>query len=160
MIEGKDLPVTTSAKILRVTISDNLKWNDHVLECVKKANKRLFFIVSLNRANVHLKDILDYYCCSIRSVLEYYAPVYHHTLQAYLSEELERVQKRVIKILAQHLSYSKALTIFGLKNRRSNGWEVRRQILSIMADRLTLARVRKWIPSCRLAEAHKRRFGA
>ena len=113
-IESKDLPVVTSAKILGVTISDNLKWNDHVLECVKKANKQLFFIV---------KDILDFYCCSIRSVLEYCAPVYRHTLPAYLSEELQRVQKRVIKILATHLSYSEALTIFGLttlKDRRSN----------------------------------------
>ena len=67
--------------------------------------------------------MLDFYCCSIRSVLEYCAPVYHHALPAYLSEELERVQKRVIKILAPHLSYSEALTIFGLtklKDRRSN----------------------------------------
>ena len=31
--------------------------------------------------------------------------------------------------------------------RVANGWEVRRPILSIMADRLTLARIRKWIPN-------------
>ena len=121
--EGNDLPVVTSAKILGVTISDNLKWNDHVLECIKKANKRLFFIVSLKRANVPVKDNLDFYCCSIRSVLEYCAPVYHHALPAYLSEELERVQKRITKILAPRLPYSEAFTIFGLtrlKDRRSN----------------------------------------
>ena len=31
--ECNDLPVVTSAKILGVTMWDNLKWNDHVLEC-------------------------------------------------------------------------------------------------------------------------------
>ena len=87
----------------------------------QEANKRLFFIVSLKRANVPVKDILDFYCCSITSVLEYCALVYHHALPAYLSEELE--QKRVINILAPHLCYCEALTVFGLKtlkNRRSN----------------------------------------
>ena len=55
-----------SVKILGVTISSDLKWNEHISECIKKANKRLYFIVLLKRANVPLSDIVHFYCTVIR----------------------------------------------------------------------------------------------
>ena len=123
VIEGNKLLVVSSAKILGVTISDNLKWNDHVLECIKKANKRLFFIVLLRRANVPTKDILDFYFCTVRPILEYCVPVYHHVLPKYLNEELERVPNCVTKIFASKSSYDECIANFGLttlKERREN----------------------------------------
>ena len=43
-VDGNKLPVTNYAKMLDVTISSDLKWNNHIVDCIKKANKRLFFI--------------------------------------------------------------------------------------------------------------------
>ena len=80
MINGKELSVSNSVKILGVTISSDLKWNDHISECIKKANMCLYFIVLLKRTNVPLSDIVNFYCTVIRSVLEYCAPVFHHAL--------------------------------------------------------------------------------
>ena len=78
-IDGNKLPVTDCAKILGVTISSDLKWNNHIVDCIKKANKRLYFIVLLKRARVPLNDIVNFYCTTIRPVLEYCTPVFHHT---------------------------------------------------------------------------------
>ena len=43
-VDGNELPVTDCAKILGVTISSDLKWNNHIVDCIKKVNKRLYFI--------------------------------------------------------------------------------------------------------------------
>ena len=38
------------AKVLGVTICKDLKWNEHVYELIRKADKRLYFFVLLLRA--------------------------------------------------------------------------------------------------------------
>ena len=91
-IDGKDLSVVENAKILGVNISNDLKWNDHVEQAIKKANKRLYLLVQLRRAGVGAKSLIKFYCTVIRPVLEYGAQVFHHNLQDYLCEDLERVQ--------------------------------------------------------------------
>ena len=45
IINGKGVETVKSAKLLGVTISDDLSWNEHVREVVKKASKRLYFLV-------------------------------------------------------------------------------------------------------------------
>ena len=64
---------------------NSLKWNNHVSESIKKANKRLYFIILLKRARVPVMDIIKFYCTTIRPVLEYASPVFHHALPAYLN---------------------------------------------------------------------------
>ena len=48
--------------ILRLTITDYLKWTRHVTEIIKKANKRIYFVVQLKRAKVPPKEIITFYC--------------------------------------------------------------------------------------------------
>ena len=83
-VDSKELPVVNSAKILGVTLANNLKWNDIVSESIKKVNKHLYFLVMLKRAGVPLKDIVAFYTTAIRPVLEYCSPVFHHALPKYL----------------------------------------------------------------------------
>ena len=47
VVGGKELSKKQRAKILGVTISKDLKWNGHVYESIRKANKRLHFLVLL-----------------------------------------------------------------------------------------------------------------
>lgn len=82
--------------------------------CIKKANKRLYFIVLLKRARVPLTDIVNFYCTTIRPILEYCAPVLHHALSAYLNEDIERIQKRVLSIISPEMSYWECLDSLGL----------------------------------------------
>ena len=42
IIEGKELELVASTKLLDLTITNYLTWNDHVTEIIKKASKRLF----------------------------------------------------------------------------------------------------------------------
>ena len=41
-IEGKEVELVTSTKLLGLTIANNLTWNNHVTEITKKTGKRLF----------------------------------------------------------------------------------------------------------------------
>ena len=109
------------AKVLGVIISNTLQWNHHVAEVVKKANKCLYFLVLLKRANVPFADIISFYRTCIRPILKYCAPVFHHGLPAYLSDDLENIQRRTLSIISPGASYCHNLELFNvgiLKNRR------------------------------------------
>ena len=64
--------------------------------------------------NIPLSDIVNFYCTVIRPVLEYCAPVFHHALPQYLSDDIERVQKRALSIICPYASYSECLVRFDL----------------------------------------------
>ena len=61
IVDGKELSVIKYAKILGVTLSSDLSRNDNVSETVKKANKRLYFLVLLKRAGVNPCDVVNFY---------------------------------------------------------------------------------------------------
>ena len=56
----------------------------------------------------------NFYCTTVRPVLEYCAPVSHPALPQYLSEDIERVQKRTLSIIRPKVPYSECLVRFGL----------------------------------------------
>ena len=93
------LEAVDHAKILGLIISNSLQWNHHVNHIIKKANKRLYCLVQLKRAKISKKDIVNFYCTCIRPTLEYASQVFHHSLPKYLSDDIERVQKRSLAII-------------------------------------------------------------
>ena len=50
-----------------------------------------------------------FYCSAIRSVLEYACMLFHRSLPRYLSEDLERIQKRAMGIILPDYKYRDAL---------------------------------------------------
>ena len=94
----------TEVKILGLNISINLLWNEHTSDMIKKANKRLFFWSYL-RASVPSNDILNFYRTRVRPVLEYCVPLFHHSLPAYLCNDIERVQRRALSVIAPASPY-------------------------------------------------------
>ena len=111
---GEALPIVESVKILGLVMTGTLQWKDNIRESIKKANKRLYFIVLLKRAGVNVNDVLNFYCTVIRPVLEYCAQAFHHSIPKYLADELETVQKRVLKILSPVMTYCEALEYYRL----------------------------------------------
>ena len=104
----KQIEVVSSAKLLGAVVSDNLPWKAHVESICKKAATRLYFLKQLKRSKVPPKDMLLFYTTRIRPVLEYACPVFHHSLPQYLSNEMERLQKRALRIIQPDLSYAEA----------------------------------------------------
>ena len=61
-----ELERVNSVKVLDVTIAGTLQWNCHISDVLKKANKRMFFLILLKRAKVPVRDIISFFltCCS------------------------------------------------------------------------------------------------
>ena len=119
VVSDKNLTVVHNAKILGLTISNNLTWNTHIGEIITKANKRMYFLVLLRNAGVPSSDIVNFYCTCVRPLLEYCAPVFHHAIPSYLSEDLERIQKRALNGISPGHSYCDNLARIGLKTLQS-----------------------------------------
>ena len=45
----QELDIVQSAKLLIVTATNNLLWNEHINDVVKKASKRLYFLVQFSK---------------------------------------------------------------------------------------------------------------
>ena len=99
IIEGKEVEWVTSTKLRGLTIANDLTWNDHVTEIIKKASKRLYFLTQLKRAGVPKQDLALFYVSCVRSVIDYAALVFFNGLPSYLKKELVRLKKRAISII-------------------------------------------------------------
>ena len=97
-------------KLLGVIISDDPKLNAHVEFVIAKAAKTLFALRLLKRAGVMPKDILKVYLSNVRSVLEYAAPVWQD-IPAYLSDAIESIQRRALRIIFPNSSYQQVLDL-------------------------------------------------
>ena len=97
--EGKEVELVTSTKLLGLTIANDLTWSDHVTEITKKANKRLYFLTQLKRAEVPKQDLALFYVSCVRSVIDYAAPVFSNGLPQYSKKELVPLEKRSISII-------------------------------------------------------------
>ena len=109
VINRKAIEVVSTVKLLGLNISSDLRWNCHVAEISKKVASRLYFLKQLKRANIPAKDLLIFYLTCIRPVTEYASPVFHNALPAYLSAELEQLQKHAMRIIFPFVPYSTAL---------------------------------------------------
>ena len=97
-VNGNAFEIVKSVKILGVTIRNGLKWNDHVDNITAKASRRIYLLKQLKRAGIDRKALIQFYCACIPSVLENACQAFHSSLPAYLSDQIERVQKRVLRV--------------------------------------------------------------
>ena len=103
-IDTKALESVDAHKVLRVTIQSNLKWDLHINDVVAKASKRLHILHVLKRGGVPSLN---------KSVLEHCCPVWHNVLPVKLSDSIEPVQKRALRITFPALHYQEALATTG-----------------------------------------------
>ena len=72
IINEQQLGIVRSAKILGITLTDDLKWNKHIGIVVFKPSKILYYLLTqLQRAGVDENHLIDVYNACIRSVVEY-----------------------------------------------------------------------------------------
>ena len=113
---------------------ENLRWNCHVEKIITKGNKRMFFIIQLKRAGIPVDDIVPFYCTCFRPVVEYSSPVFHHGLPKYLSDDIEGVQKRALKIISPSMSYTDNLNRFNLQSLKARREDHCRKLFSTVVS--------------------------
>ena len=91
----------------------NARFRRLSFEVVAKGSKKLHILRVLKRGGVPPADPLKVYFALIRSVLEYFCPVWHNALSVKLSDSIERVQKRALRIIFPALHYQEALATTG-----------------------------------------------
>jgi len=70
----------SSFKLLGLHLDADFLWQSQIEAVTSKVTKRLYFLKQLKRAGVPYAQLLHYYLAVIRPVLEYAAPVWHHSL--------------------------------------------------------------------------------
>ena len=106
-------------------MDDNMKWNTNTEKIVKKAAKRLFLLKVLKSYGASSGDMKDFYVAVIRPTLEYGASVWNGGITSDQSKEIERIQKRALKIICGEDDYDKILQaarLASLKERRDRMW--------------------------------------
>ena len=114
VVSNQPLEIVKSAKLLGINISSDLKWNIHITEIMKKCTSRFYFVRQLKLAHLATSELLTFYLCCIRPVAEYGCQLFHNALPKYLSADLERIQKRALKIIHPELTYREALAVCNL----------------------------------------------
>ena len=107
----------SSVKLLGIHLDANFSWTTHVEAVLSKATQRLYFLKQLKRAGLPDHQLRHFYLAVIRSVLEYAAPVWHHSLTKAQTDQLEAIQKRAIRIMCpftKGMPYTNALFVTDL----------------------------------------------
>ena len=121
VIDGQQLERVTAYKLLGLWVEDDLKWKSNVKYLVKKAAKRLFCLNILKSYNTPVQDLKLFFTPVVRSILGYCAQVWLGNLPKDRSRDLERIQKRAVRINFPELTYDEALlkcNLVTLESRR------------------------------------------
>ena len=95
---GANITTTSCVKLLGVTFSEDMRWNTHITNVIKKASRRLYVLYNLKHANCPTDMMYKVYVALIRSILLYCYPCFCNS-PAYLKEKLVGVEKRALRII-------------------------------------------------------------
>ena len=98
-----------------------MKRNTNTDKIVKKAAKRLSLFKVLKSYGASTSDMKDFYVAVIRPTFEYGAQVWNGGITKDQSKEIERIQKRALKIIYMEDDYDQCLQttkLTSLKERR------------------------------------------
>ena len=156
-IDNMQLPNVSSVKILGVTIQSNLKWDAHILDIIKRCNRKLYMFRSIKQHGLSLEDLKTVYIGYIRPVLEYCAPVFNSGITNSQVKSLERIQKRVLKMMLgkKYVSYENACYLLNLPTL-----EARRRKLSEDFSKTLINHpaCRNWLPPRRTIQRSLRHY--
>jgi hypothetical protein len=123
--ECDPLEVIYETRLLGVIITSNLSWSSHVNDISKRATQKLWVIIRFKSLGGTTDQLLTVYQTSVRSTLEFAAPVFHSGLTKDQSRQIEMVQKKAFAVILgrNYTSYETALDLLKLERldtRRSN----------------------------------------
>jgi DNA-directed RNA polymerase subunit H (RpoH/RPB5) len=93
----------TSYKLLGTWIDNDFKWITNTEFIIKKGRKRIYYLKVIKKYGAPAHDMLQFYCSVIRSSLEYGDVLWHGSLTNAQSADLERIQKRALRIICSSI---------------------------------------------------------
>ena len=95
IINGPQIERAEKLSILGLSITRDLKWNEHVDKIVNEASKRIYLLKQLKRFGLDASDLKCFYVASIRSVylnmhVRYSITVYHKSVGCNRKDSKER----------------------------------------------------------------------
>jgi hypothetical protein len=110
-VGGHNVSRTKSYKLLGIWLDYDLKWKTNTEYITKKAAKRLYLLNILKSYGAPMDDLLAFYCSVIRRpILEYGSEIWNGGLTQEQKKSIERIQKRVLRIIYPNLDYDQAIT--------------------------------------------------
>lgn len=101
VLGGEEVPVVTTTKYLGFHLDSDLSGDSHIDRMVRKASKRLHFLTVLVRHGLPQQDLLTIYTTLVRTCLEYGSVLLVGCNNKNQAVQLERVQKRALKIISR-----------------------------------------------------------
>ncbi|KAI4877716.1 hypothetical protein NFI96_022799 [Prochilodus magdalenae] len=102
-ISGAEGECVSNFKFLGVHISEDLTWSLNSSTMVKKAQQRLYFLRSLKKAHLCPRILVDFYRCTIESILTNCISVWYGSCSASDRKALQRVVKTAQRITGTQL---------------------------------------------------------
>ncbi|CAI5669465.1 unnamed protein product [Oreochromis niloticus] len=97
-IKGTAVERVSSFKFLGVHISEDLTWTTNCSKLVKKAHQRLFFLRTLRKNHLSSDILVNFYRCTIESILTNCITVWYGNCSASDRKALQRVVKTAQRI--------------------------------------------------------------
>ncbi|KAI8482030.1 hypothetical protein Bbelb_402060 [Branchiostoma belcheri] len=98
MLNGQPVERVKKFKLLGVTVTSDLTWDEHVKGIISKVQPRIHYLRLAKKYGLPSDVLLSIYTSFIRPVMEYGSPVWGG-LPKTLSNELEKIQKLCCKII-------------------------------------------------------------
>uniref|UniRef100_A0A3B4TE14 Reverse transcriptase domain-containing protein n=1 Tax=Seriola dumerili TaxID=41447 RepID=A0A3B4TE14_SERDU len=103
LINETEVERVTSFKFLGVHISEDLSWSLNTSTLVKKAHQRLFFLRRLKKAHLSPQILVNFYRCTIESILTNCISVWYGSCSIADQKSLQRVVKTAQRITGSPL---------------------------------------------------------
>ncbi len=109
-----------SFRFLGTTISQDLKWDNHIDSIMKKAQQRLFFLRQLKKFNLPPAHMTQFYSAVIESVLCFTITVWFGSASKSDIRRLQRTVRTAERIIGVHLPSLQDLYNSRVKKRAGN----------------------------------------
>ena len=98
-LSGHKIEVVEETNLLGIVLRSDLSWSSNTAYMISRANRKLWCLRRLKALGASHEDLKDVYIKQIRCILEYAAPVWHSSITAEDSIQIERVQKSALRII-------------------------------------------------------------
>ncbi|XP_050959599.1 NACHT, LRR and PYD domains-containing protein 12-like [Labeo rohita] len=102
-INGMAVEPVSSFKFLGTHISEDLSWTTNTSSLVREANQGLFFLRTLKKNQLSLAILVNFYCCTIESILTNCVTVWYGGCSVAEGKALQRVVKTAQRIIGTPL---------------------------------------------------------
>ena len=150
------LAFVSTAKVLGVWLQNDLKWDTQENYMNKNVVKGLFMLRFLKCYGFNKPELVTVYKDYIRPLLEYSDVIWYSSLTSNQTHQLERVQKRALRIIpgTDYISYANTLDVCDVDHL--SAWREQHS-LKFAQSLPQCSRISKLLPQCR-GEIHGRQL--